>query len=149
MSFSTTRKHLTWAAVAAASALALTACSSGGGAEGAASGDSGDPIRIGVVISAEEYWTIFTEAAAEEGIEVELVNFSDYQLPNQGLTDGDLDLNQFQHLQFLAGYNVNSGSDLTPIGATAVYADVDRSHTQPDGTIRYENVFLWAAGKRM
>jgi SAM-dependent methyltransferase len=31
----------------------------------------------------------------------------------------------------------------------AVFADVDRAHTRPDGTIRYENVFLWAAGKRM
>jgi len=31
----------------------------------------------------------------------------------------------------------------------AVYADVDRTHTRPDGTIRYENVFLWAAGKRV
>jgi SAM-dependent methyltransferase len=31
----------------------------------------------------------------------------------------------------------------------AVYADADREHTRPDGTIRYENVFLWAAGKRM
>jgi SAM-dependent methyltransferase len=26
----------------------------------------------------------------------------------------------------------------------AVYADVDRRHTRPDGTVRYENVFLWA-----
>jgi SAM-dependent methyltransferase len=31
----------------------------------------------------------------------------------------------------------------------AVYADVDRRHMRPDGTIRYENVFLWAASKRM
>jgi SAM-dependent methyltransferase len=30
----------------------------------------------------------------------------------------------------------------------AIFADVDRAHTRPDGTIRYENVFLWAAGKR-
>jgi SAM-dependent methyltransferase len=30
----------------------------------------------------------------------------------------------------------------------AVFAEVDRTHTRPDGTIRYENVFLWAAGKR-
>lgn len=29
------------------------------------------------------------------------------------------------------------------------FAEVDRTHTRPDGTIRYENVFLWAAGKRM
>lgn len=80
-----------------------------------------DPIRIGVVSSGEDYWTTFTEAAAAEGITVEIENFSDYQLPNQGLSDGDLDLNQFQHLQFLAGYNVARGDDLTPIGATAVY----------------------------
>jgi SAM-dependent methyltransferase len=31
----------------------------------------------------------------------------------------------------------------------AVYAEVDRAHTRPDGTIRYENVFVWAVGKRM
>jgi SAM-dependent methyltransferase len=31
----------------------------------------------------------------------------------------------------------------------AVFADVDRTHTRPDGTIRYENVFLWAAGTRV
>lgn len=30
----------------------------------------------------------------------------------------------------------------------AVFADADRAHTRPDGTIRYENVFLWAAGQR-
>src|SRR5690606_27916022 len=69
----------------------------------------------------DDYWNTFTDLAEEEGISVELVNFSDYQLPNQGLTDGDLDLNQFQHLQFLASYNTATDSDLTPIGATAVY----------------------------
>ena len=30
----------------------------------------------------------------------------------------------------------------------AVYADADQAHTRPDGSIRYENVFLWAAGER-
>jgi hypothetical protein len=30
----------------------------------------------------------------------------------------------------------------------AAYRDADRTHTRPDGTIRYENVFLWAAGER-
>jgi D-methionine transport system substrate-binding protein len=108
------------AAGAAASVLALAACS--GGAEAAvAGGTPEDPIRIGVVSSGEAYWDTFTEAAAAEDITVEIVNFSDYQLPNQGLSDGDLDLNQFQHLQFLAGYNDARGDDLTPIGATAVY----------------------------
>ncbi|WP_407320399.1 MetQ/NlpA family ABC transporter substrate-binding protein [Isoptericola halotolerans] len=105
---------------AAASVLALAACS--GGAEAAvAEGTAEDPIRIGVVSSGEAYWDTFVDAVDAAGITVEIVNFSDYQLPNQGLSDGDLDLNQFQHVQFLAGYNVARGDDLTPIGATAVY----------------------------
>jgi len=108
----------------AAVALTAAACAAPGSdaaSDGAATGSAEDPVRIGVVSSGEDYWNTFSEAAHDAGIEVEIVNFSDYQLPNQGLTDGDLDLNQFQHLQFLAGYNVASGSDLTPIGATAVY----------------------------
>ncbi|GAA1993805.1 MetQ/NlpA family ABC transporter substrate-binding protein [Isoptericola halotolerans] len=108
------------AAGAAASVLALAACASGAETP-VAEGTTEDPVRIGVVSSGEAYWDTFAEAAAADGITVEIVNFSDYQLPNQGLSDGDLDLNQFQHLQFLAGYNVARGDDLTPIGATAVY----------------------------
>jgi SAM-dependent methyltransferase len=38
----------------------------------------------------------------------------------------------------------HSGED----AVQAVYAEVDRAHTRPDGTIRYENVFLWAAATR-
>jgi SAM-dependent methyltransferase len=30
----------------------------------------------------------------------------------------------------------------------AAIADADRAHTRPDGSIRYENVFIWAAGER-
>ncbi|BDZ42521.1 methionine ABC transporter substrate-binding protein [Paraoerskovia sediminicola] len=123
MNFSTlrTRRTTVVVALAAATALTLTACAGSDAAAGSSEGTPDDPIRIGVVNTADQYWTDFTEAADDEDISVELVNFSDYQLPNQGLSDGDLDLNQFQHLQFLAGYNVASGSDLAPIGATAVY----------------------------
>ena len=31
----------------------------------------------------------------------------------------------------------------------AAFAEVDRAHTLPDGSIRYENVFLWAVGERL
>jgi D-methionine transport system substrate-binding protein len=106
--------------LAVATTIALSACGAGQDAT-AATGTAEDPVRIGVVNSGDDYWTTFSDLAEEEGITVELVNFSDYQLPNQGLTDGDLDLNQFQHLQFLATYNTASGQDLTPIAATAVY----------------------------
>ena len=106
--------------LAAVTALALSACGAGDAAT-AAAGTAEDPVRIGVVNSGDDYWNTFSDLAEEEGITVELVNFSEYQLANQGLTDGELDLNQFQHLQFLATYNNAAGQDLSPIGATAVY----------------------------
>lgn len=31
---------------------------------------------------------------------------------------------------------------------SAVYANADRTHMRPDRSVRYDNVFLWAAGKR-
>nr|WP_240895581.1 MetQ/NlpA family ABC transporter substrate-binding protein [Kineococcus siccus] len=79
-------------------------------------------VKIGVTDKAEPYWTTYVDLAQRRlGVDVELVNFSDYSLPNPALEQGELDLNQFQHVQYLANYNVTSGDDLQPIGATAVY----------------------------
>jgi D-methionine transport system substrate-binding protein len=78
-------------------------------------------VKIGVVGKSDPYWETYVEAAAKENIKVELVDFSDYAQPNPALTAGELDLNQFQHIVYLAQYNVSSGSDLTPVGSTAIY----------------------------
>jgi D-methionine transport system substrate-binding protein len=90
------------------------------GCAGGAGGD-GETVKIGVVGASDPYWADYTEAAAEAGIEVEIVDFADYNQPNPALTNGDIDINQFQHLVYLADYNVSSDEDLTPIGATAIY----------------------------
>lgn len=123
MSFTTTRKRLTWTAIAATAALTLTACGSGSTDDASAGGDGdgGDPIRVGVVGASDDKWAVFQEQAEAEGIDIELVDLQDYTQANPALSQGELDVNQFQHLQFLAGYNVDAGDDLQPIGATAVY----------------------------
>ena len=84
-------------------------------------GSADDPVKIGVVGASDPYWADYVDAAKEDGISVELVDFTDYAQPNPALTAGDLDLNQFQHIIYLAQYNENAGEDLTPIGATAIY----------------------------
>jgi D-methionine transport system substrate-binding protein len=95
----------------------LAGCASNGaGAEG---GD--DVVRIGVVGKSDPQWSAFEDAAAEEGIEIELVDFADYAQPNPALTEGELDLNQFQHIVYLAQYNESAGEDLTPVGSTQIY----------------------------
>jgi D-methionine transport system substrate-binding protein len=84
-------------------------------------GSTSDPVKIGVVGASDPYWADYIAAAAEEGITVELVDFTEYPLPNPALTEGELDLNQFQHIIYLAQYNESAGEDLVPIGATAIY----------------------------
>ena len=119
------RRLTAWIAAIAATA-SLAACGSGGGeassgATATADADNRVTVRVGVTDKAQEYWTTFTDLAADEGIDVELVNFTDYTQPNPILSSGDLELNQFQHLLYLANYNVNSDDDLQPIGSTAIY----------------------------
>jgi D-methionine transport system substrate-binding protein len=110
------------AALGASAALALTLAACGGSdADSAEKGTEENPVRIGVVGASDPQWPIFEDLAEEEGISVEIVDFTEYTQPNPALTDGDLDLNQFQHILYLAQYNEADGQDLTPIGATAVY----------------------------
>ncbi|WP_435745564.1 MetQ/NlpA family ABC transporter substrate-binding protein [Nocardioides sp. SYSU DS0663] len=78
-------------------------------------------VRIGVVGASDPYWATYEKAAEEEGIDVEIINFDDYNQPNPAVSEGELDMNQFQHIVFLADYNVARGDDLQPIGATAIY----------------------------
>lgn len=118
---STRKKLIATAALALPLALLLAGCAGGGTDADTGSSAENEVVRIGVVGAGEPYWETYKEAAAEEGIEVDLVDFSEYSQPNPALSAGELDLNQFQHIIYLATYNVQSGDDLQPIGATAIY----------------------------
>jgi D-methionine transport system substrate-binding protein len=95
----------------------LAACAAPAAGENAAD----DVVTIGVVGKGDPQWPAFEEAAADEGITIEIVDFADYAQPNPALAEGEIDLNQFQHIVYLADYNVSAGEDLTPIGSTAIY----------------------------
>ncbi|GAA4772942.1 MetQ/NlpA family ABC transporter substrate-binding protein [Microbacterium gilvum] len=110
----------TIAPIAAISILALAGCASGGDAE-AELGTEENPVQLGVVGASDEYWSVYEEAVEAEGISLEIVDFTEYTQPNPALSEGELDINQFQHIQYLADYNVSAGDDLQPIGATAIY----------------------------
>ncbi|MDR1118137.1 MAG: ABC transporter substrate-binding protein [Bifidobacteriaceae bacterium] len=123
---------------ALAAAFALGACGPGGqtearpdqqstaaqgGFQAPAAKDKGgedNPVKIGVM-GPEIHYDILAANAKELGIYVEWVEFSDYQQPNPSTTQGETDLNQFQHILFLAQYNVESGERLVPLASTAVY----------------------------
>lgn len=130
-------KRTLTAALTAVTLAVLAACSSGSPEAVPTEASTDDPVTvtIGVTDINKEYWTTFTELAAEEGITVELKNFTDYQQPNPALSNGQLDLNQFQHLLFLANYNENSNDDLVAIGSTVIYQlglYTDKDYATPD-----------------
>ncbi len=52
--------------------------------------------------------------AAEAGIELEIVEYTDYVLPNEALASGDLDVNFFQHLPYLEQQIAEKGFEFTP-----------------------------------
>lgn len=95
---------------------ALAAC----GSESTSGRDKTVKVKIGVTGSDGEVWPILKEKAKAEGIEIELVEFSDYTLPNQALANNEIDINSFQHIAFLSQFNQENKTDLTPIGATVI-----------------------------
>ena len=117
----TSKKLVATSALALPLALLLGGCAGTGADTAGSSSGEGEVVRIGVVGAGDPYWETYREAAADEGIEVELVDFSEYTQPNPALAAGELDLNQFQHIIYLATYNVQADDDLQPIGATAIY----------------------------
>lgn len=110
-------------------ATGLVACSN--------SSDSSDQttVKIGTTDGSKKSWKVFEDKAKEAGIKLDIKNFSDYSTPNDALAQDQLDVNLFQHLKFLAEYNVGKNADLTPVGATEIVplALFWKDHTSLDG----------------
>jgi D-methionine transport system substrate-binding protein len=83
--------------------------------------DAGKTVKIGVVGASDPYWADYKKAAKAEGINVKIIDFTEYTQPNPALDAGELDLNQFQHIVYLADYNVANDKNLVPVGSTAIY----------------------------
>ncbi|UJP39304.1 MetQ/NlpA family ABC transporter substrate-binding protein [Cellulomonas palmilytica] len=90
------------------------------GSAGSSASDGARVVRLGTTEIAQPHWQILKDLAAQEGIDLELVGFSEYTQPNPALADGEIDLNAFQHLLYLADHNNNTGDDLQPIGSTLI-----------------------------
>ncbi|GIK96882.1 MAG: metal ABC transporter substrate-binding protein [Alphaproteobacteria bacterium] len=80
-----------------------------------------DRIKLGVMAGEEEEIAeVAKEVAARNGLEIELVTFSDYTIPNEALARGDLDANAFQHQPYLDAQIAARGYRIVPIGYTLV-----------------------------
>lgn len=115
-----------FAATGAAAALVLAGCSSGGGdttqsteAEqndtATEAAESGDVEVLTVGASPSPHGSILTfindNLAAEAGLQLEIVEFSDYIQPNEALNAGELDANFFQTVPYLEAQTEERGYD--------------------------------------
>lgn len=112
------KKRIGLITLAAAFIFILGACGAKGTGDKA---DKVEKVKIGVVSeSAIEIWKDVAKRLKDQNIDLEVVEFTDYNQPNIALKNGDIDLNAFQHVAFLEDFNKNNDADLTPIGFTFV-----------------------------
>ena len=111
-------------ATIAASALAATslvACSNeSDDTTNAEGGDDTTTVKIGTTEADQEAWRVFKDLAKDNGITLDIVSFSDYSPVNEALAQGELDVNKFQHIKYLAEYNKASSNDLRVVGSTEI-----------------------------
>lgn len=83
-----------------------------------------DKLRIGVVPGAyADSIAVAAREAKAQGIDVQVVEFTDWTTPNVALNSGDLDINYFQHRPFLDNAIQKNGYKLASAG-TGILANV-------------------------
>lgn len=98
--------------------FALAACSGGK-----------EKVTVGVASNDTKAWEKVKELAKDKDIDLEIKQFSDYNVPNKALSDGDIDMNAFQHFAFLNEYKKThknakiSAASTTVLSPLGIYSD--------------------------
>lgn len=104
------------------------------------SSEESTSVKIGISGSDTHVWEFIADKAKDEGIDIEIVTFSDYVQPNLALAEGDLDANAFQTVAYFDAFIDEHDLDLVPIATTVlapmgVYSDKYTSVDEiPDGS---------------
>ena len=81
-----------------------------------------ETLRVGVTPGPHaEIMEVVAQVATEQGLTLEILQFSDYVVPNTALADGELDLNSFQHQPYLDNQIRDRGFDLVWVAPTVVF----------------------------
>ncbi|TWA80426.1 D-methionine transport system substrate-binding protein [Azospirillum brasilense] len=85
-------------------------------------GASAEALKIGVTPG--PHGQIFEKVkplAAKEGLDLTVLEFSDYVIPNQALAQGDLNANSFQHQPYLDNQVKDRGYELVSVAKTVIF----------------------------
>ncbi len=62
-----------------------------------------------------EILAVVKDLLAEEGITLEIVEFTDYIQPNLAVEEGEIDANYFQHITYMNNFNAENGTHLASV----------------------------------
>lgn len=81
-----------------------------------------ETIKVGATVGPHaEVLEVAAKVAARNGLDVKVVEFSDYIMPNEALAGGDLDANSFQHPPFLAAQVAARHYKFAQVGRTVLF----------------------------
>lgn len=142
------RRFLLVAAGAFAATTIISSCApsqevseSPGSESPAAAQTEGETITVGVspVPHAEILQYVKDNLAEEAGLEIEIVEFSDYVQPNLALDDEQIDANYFQHVPYMEDFGAERGIKMVAVAPVhieplGIYSNEIESLEQvPDG----------------
>lgn len=110
-------------------------------------GSDDDVLRIGASpVPHAIILEYIADELAEQGVIIEIIEFSDFALPNPALHERQIDVNYFQHRPFLDRHNADSGNNLTYITSIhiepmGIYSEnlTDLSQVPQDGRVAIPN----------
>lgn len=127
------------ASVAFASTVLLAAC----GSSSSSSSSDDTTFKVGIMTlddATEPLWDKVKELAEDKGVKIELVEFTDYNQPNEALQNGEIDVNAFQHKYFLSNWNSENDGTLVEVADTLLSPIRLFSGTDSDGDAKYTDV---------
>lgn len=106
-------------AAAATEAPAATEASTAEATATSETSESAEPLKVTVGAVAVPHGEILTfikeNLAAEAGLDIEIVEFTDYVQPNLALKDGQLDANYFQHVPYMEDFGAEHSIDMVSV----------------------------------
>ena len=130
------KRVIQFAAAAALSLGVLTACG-----QGAKESTDANAIRVGVMSlsdSEKARWDKIQELLGDE-VTLTFTEFTDYSQPNKAVAENEVDINAFQHYNFLNNWNKENGGDLVAIADTYI-APIRLYSGTADGKNKYAKV---------
>ena len=117
-------KTITKSLLALSAVVALAACSNQTTSNSITSNSKSElkTVKVASVGSDAEIWRYIAESdqAKKAGLKIEVEELNGGVPLNQAVAEGSVDVNAFQSIGYLQGFNASNSSKLTPIGTTYI-----------------------------